>query len=490
VIFASSNILGIAVNDRSITVAQVTGKGDRLSVKKTATFTLPAELSLDKPQELGAALGSFIKHHGFSGSEAVIGVPARWLIAVDKEVPPSGREQMRALLRLQAERLPLADAGELVFDYVGEHNTSAVSRLLLVAMLKKQLNRLEQTADAAGLRVAAITPTSLALASVVSGRTGAAASNTSFLMLAGNSAELVYQRAGTPRLLRHVPVGTVNGHGAPALAALGTELKRSVTMARGGSAGDSSEMVLWDGMGLEDEQVAELSERSGMRVRAGKGLSMLGVQTPGGRIAGEDGDPDQFAPALALALVGSNPTLIPFDFTRSRLAPPPVRRFGTKTIWAGIAGALLVIALATLFVGNRILQNTLDKITTERSSIASEVSSAKELQAKVDFTNSYFDNRTPMLECLRDISLTLKDEDPFWATNVTLKEVNDVKVPINTIDGTMEGKGSNMSAAFDFAKRLLDNPRFTNVKGPQISPGSGRQGGQATFTITFRYEYK
>jgi hypothetical protein len=488
VIFASSNILGIAVNDRSITVAQVTGKGDRLSVKKSATFTLPAELSLDKPQELGAALGSFIKQQGFAGSEAVIGVPARWLIAVDKEVPPSGREQMRALLRLQAERLPLADAGELVFDYVGEHNSAAVSRLLLVAMLKKQLNRLEQTAESAGLKVAAVTPTSLALASVVSGRTGAAANNTSFLMLAGNSAELVYQRAGTPRLLRHVPVGTVNGHGTPALGPLGTELKRTMTMASGGS--DSSEMVLWDGMGLEDEQLAELSERSGMRVRPGKGLSMLGVQTPTQRIAGENGDPDQFAPALALALVGANPTLIPFDFTRSRLAPPPVRRFGTKSIWAGIVGALLLIGLATLLVGNKILQNNLDKINADRASIANDVAAAKELQTKVDFTNSYFDNRTPMLECLRDVSMTLRDEDPFWATNLTLKEVNDPKLPINTIDGTMEGKGSNMSAAFDFAKRLNETPRFTNVKGPQISPGSGRQGGQATFTITFRYQYK
>lgn len=491
-IFASSNFLGIALSDRSITCAEISGKGDRVAVQKTATFTLPADVSLEKPEALGTALGSFLKQQGFSSSEAIVGVPARWLIAAEKDVPPSGREQMRAMLRMQAERLPLADAGELVFDYAGEHDSGKASKVLLVAMLRKQLDRIESVMEIAGVKVIAVTPTSLALASVASGRTGPASRNTSFLMLAASSAELVYQRGGMPRVLRHVAVSG-NGHGL-AMGPLGIELRRAVAMApsstNGSASNDSAnEMILWDSVGLADAQIAELSERSGLKVRSGNGLAMLGVKAmPRTSRAGTQEEAEQYAPALALAMTGANRTLLPFDFTDSRLQAVKVRRFGTKALWGGIVAALIVIGLATLFVQNSLRQRELDKINADRAAQAGQLTEAKALQSQVDFVSLYFDTtRAPMLVCFRDLSNCFHDNDPMWATSFSVKESNDATTP-NKLDGTLEGKTTNVGVTNEVVQRMKQNPRFTDIKGPRINPGSGRQGtGQATFNITFKY---
>src|SRR4051812_30121146 len=100
-----SNFLGIAIAERAITCAQVSVAGDRRVVQQTAVFEMPAELSLEKPDALGQALASFLRQKGFSSSRAVVGIPARWLMAVEKEIPPADETQARAALRLQAERI-------------------------------------------------------------------------------------------------------------------------------------------------------------------------------------------------------------------------------------------------------------------------------------------------------------------------------------------------------------------------------------------------
>ncbi|HVT90923.1 MAG TPA: pilus assembly protein PilM, partial [Tepidisphaeraceae bacterium] len=198
----SSNVLGIALADRTIAVAQVGGKSDAGQGSQAAIFTLPADVSIDKPEAVGNALAGFLKQKGFSASRVVVGVPAKWLMAVEKDVPPASKEQMRSMLRLQAERLSLADSGEVVFDFAGEHQANRPGNVLLVAMLKKQLDRVTQIAEAAGLTIVAVTPTTLALASV-SARANKAASDRPMVVLAGHGAEIVWQRQGMPRMLRH-----------------------------------------------------------------------------------------------------------------------------------------------------------------------------------------------------------------------------------------------------------------------------------------------
>ena len=210
-ILRSSTFLGIAVGDRTIGCAEVSSSAGRRAVRKAATLTLPPGMTLDTPEAVGAALKAFLRENGFTSSRAVVGVPAKWLIARENEVPPADREQVRSMLALAAERLSAAESSDLVFDYAGQIDASPAGprRVLLVAMLKNRLDQLDKAMDAAGVSVAAVTSTALVLAETArqSGQ------DLPMLMLGRQGAEMVLHHAGTPRVLRHLSVVAQNGHG-------------------------------------------------------------------------------------------------------------------------------------------------------------------------------------------------------------------------------------------------------------------------------------
>ncbi|HEY7087384.1 MAG TPA: hypothetical protein VH518_04795 [Tepidisphaeraceae bacterium] len=484
---ASSNILlGIALADRTITCAELSGRPGAQAVRKTATLTLATDENLNKPDQLGKSLASFLKEKGFSASRVVVGVPAKWVLAVEKEVPPAGTEQVRAMLRLQAERMSLGEGVETVFDFVGDDSSGKGGRVLLVAMMRKQLERIEQMVAAAGLSLEAVTPMSLALASAVQGKP--------LLMLARHGAEVVMNGGGqqgtAPRMLRHVSMAISNGHGAPALAPLGLELRRTVAMAApptNGTKGGGAELVLFDSLGLSESQVAELSDRMGVRVRGDDGLSALGVQTDTGSRTSVADDPiERYAPAVALAVVGAKPDLLPLNFADSRLAPPVPRRFGRGTVWAAGIAAGIVILVAALWTHVNLLQRDLNDVSEQLTSMAGPLSIAQAVKDRVDFTNGFFKTRTPMLECLREITEAFRDDEPIWATNFTINEDRDPKSKGGTL-GRLEGKTTDMSIAIRLADRLRFNQHFSNVSVRDLSGAGGRQRDQSSFSITFSY---
>jgi Tfp pilus assembly PilM family ATPase len=170
----STSFLGVAVSDRSVTCAEVSiGSGDRRTVRRTATFVFPPDATLDSPDALGQALAAFLRQRKFTASRVVAGVPARWLIAIEKEVPPADEQQARSMLRLQAERLAVAEHGDVVFDFAGRTSSSTISKVLLVGMVRDKLHRVEQMMDAAGtVGSSPITSSGLTLAAAAARRQG------------------------------------------------------------------------------------------------------------------------------------------------------------------------------------------------------------------------------------------------------------------------------------------------------------------------------
>ena len=83
-----SNFLGLAFSDRGIACAEVSVSGDKRQLRHTATFVFTAEHSLEKPEAAGQALAAFLRG-SFGRSRCVAGVPARWLLAAEREIPPA-----------------------------------------------------------------------------------------------------------------------------------------------------------------------------------------------------------------------------------------------------------------------------------------------------------------------------------------------------------------------------------------------------------------
>ena len=98
-----NKVLGLAVGQKSILVAEVSTKGGRFAVNRVGEFTFPEGVSMGAPEKIGRALGEFLKASGFSARGAVIGLPAKRLLTRRKEIPPASPEIAANTATKQAE---------------------------------------------------------------------------------------------------------------------------------------------------------------------------------------------------------------------------------------------------------------------------------------------------------------------------------------------------------------------------------------------------
>ena len=416
-------------------------------------FTLPAGVSLETPDKLGQSLAEFLRANNFGAKNAVVGVPARWLIAVDRELPPADETQARAMLRLQAERLAVAESGEMVFDYVGgsAKPDPSTGKILLVGIVKKQLDRITQAMNAAGLNIVAITSTALTLAQFTT--QSGVESDVPMLMLGRNSVEVVFQNAGSARMLRHVSIAAGAGTDMPAMAPLGADLRRTVALASAPMKNGKPvppggrEVLLWDALGLSDPQRTELAEKLGYRLRAGDLKHVLGDSLTTATEA--------VAPAIALAVAGTGRLRLPLDFAHTRLAEVPKKRIGRGTVLAIIIGVLLATAIAALWWDAESRQAELTALNEELSNSTPQMKAAKERLDRARYGLGFFNTRPPMLDCMREIALNvIHQDDRLWVMSFSLRD-NGV--------GQLSGKAADGRTPIEVRDRMSKNPKFTAV---------------------------
>lgn len=487
-----SVFLGLAVGDRGVACAEVSVAGGRRAVRRSATFHFAQGAGLDAPAAAGQALALFLRENRFSASRAVVGVPARWLIASEREVPPSDPEQARAVLRLHAERQAVGEGGELVFDYAGEPDPAQPTAVLLIGMLRQQLEKVEQLMDAAGVKVLAVTASSLVLAAAA-GSAGPADS-APVVVLAGQGVEMVLRRGGAPRMLRHVGALVANGHGPASVAPIAADLRRAAAMSGGtvapvaplapaGRSGNGKtvpgpapgrEALLWDGVGLSAQQVDELATRSGLALRPARGLEWLAVEpaadAPGGR-----GEPS--ALAVALALAAADRALVPLDFQKSRLTPRKVRRLSNRSAWALIGGGAVLAAVIALFVTVHQREGEAAALQAQLDVMKPDIKKAESTVDRVTYGRGYFATRPPMLECLRELTLAFQPEDPVWLTSFNLRDNR---------KGSIIGRATNERAFGVVLDRLKKNRKFADVKLIEWHEAGGRSK-DVVFSASFTF---
>ncbi len=223
-------------------------------------------------------------------------------MARPREVPPASAAVAASTLRLHAERDFPSDM-ELVFDFAGQSHPQKPRRVLLAAMPKRHMDRIQAMADEAGLNVMAITSSSLALASTAGNSTGDMLS----LVVDSEAAELVICGESAPRMLKHLGVCSAgaaagNGHTASTMAMLGGEVQRALAMLpREDGAAGLSGALLWDGVGMDSSAADMLASRGDVKFRMNDDLSALGVTA--GRADLLKGR--RVTAAVALALAGA-----------------------------------------------------------------------------------------------------------------------------------------------------------------------------------------
>lgn len=464
----SGSILGLAIADRRIITAEVNSAGGgegRASVTRTATFTLPESLSFDRPEAVGQAFRAFLKSEGFSASRAVLGLPARLLMARDKQVPPASPSVAADLLRIQAERQFAPELKDLVYDYAGHPDAASPRTVLLLAAARDQVTRAREFADAADLHLVAVTPTTLALSNAL---TKGAHAGAMVVSLTGDAAEVASRTTAGPRLLRHLSVAPrnlagSNGTASAALASLGGELLRAAAA----NAEPTAEVVLVDGIGLPADAAATIESRSGLAVRHVRDLSPLAASTATTADA---------APAVALALAGLSHDLLPANFLKSRLAPPKQRRLTRNAQLGILAGVLAAVVLGAAGYDVYDKQSELNAL---KAHLAEDAPTVKENQAKIDrlnYARGWYENRTPLLDVLKAITESFPQQGSVWATSFIFKDNG---------KGTLQGRATDQRSITDVSDRIKKDHRFTDVTTEYHEAGG--QSRDVIFTLTFTF---
>lgn len=466
--------LGLAFTDSGVMVAEVKANG-RARVTAAVSVKFTSELNLEHPGALGKHLYEVMRRERMSARRAVIGLPARWLMSRLKQVPPVEGEALSEMLRLTADRAFSADGNELLIDYIpptpgtpGNAATAAAKEdgVLLLAALRKRVEQVRQAAEAAGLKVEAITSSTAALAMA----TAATSDSDLVVQLNDDSVEFALRDRRQLRLLRHVAMHVK----AAEPASVVTEMRRVLAADVRGSAAESAQRLLvWDSAGAP-EAVNQLIERLDLPKEQAGDLGTLA------HVNGEVGhglDALRFAPAIAVALSAADVHLRAVDFLHSRLAPPRRQRIDQRYRIAGLVAAVIAVGVGSLFYVVQGERGEVADLSEQVAHIEPEVEAAREMVNKVRYAEGWFDNRPRSLDYLRELTLAFPERGDIWATDITLREDR---------SATISGKATENRSVLELLDRLQQSPAFESVK-LLYSRDAGRREPETAFSIAVRF---
>jgi hypothetical protein len=451
-----SKIIGLAIGQKSFLLAEVALKSGRGTVQHFAEFPFPEGLSLATPDQLGQALGQFLKTRKFSTRDVVIGLPAKRLITRRKEVPAAKMEVAAATLRLQAEGEFSSELDSLVLDFAGSPSTVEPTTVLIIATNRQIVDQCTAMAKAANLKVLGITATSAALGRATSRLPGG---DGLVLNLGQNGAELVIQHGADPAHLRHL--NATDADSPEAISALAGEIRRM--MASIPRNGTPMTLALWRGTGGTSEN-GELNPGNLLEQR----LSMP-VTTPDIRkLVASDTAAEGFAPAVAVALSAIEPAGLPVDFLHSRLAPPegPKISLGKKLAIAG--GVLAVLLIGGAYTHLTIKQSELDRLNNQIAANSAAVKQATLDAKRLADAKAWIPQGPHLINVLRDITQLF----PPQANTIWVTGLNNIK-DMNTWE--IDGKSVNHDEPYNLVNAMFKSDRFANplVMNDVVEPTSG-----------------
>ncbi len=477
-----NKVIGLAVGEQSLLAAEVVAgpaAGGRPEVRLLAEFVYPDGVNPAVPAALGEALAAFLRDQRFTARNAVVGLPARWLIVKPKDVPPTDPATLAELLRLQAEGEFSAELKDLVYDYAADATGGQPKSVLLIATPQRYVDGAVALCDAAKLTAVAVTPSAVALGAATAATGGG---STPIVLAVGPAgAELTAQVGAAPSAIRYLrgPAG-----GTPFLG----ELRRAVSTLPTAVGSAARHMVLWG----TDADAESLGTSLGFPVRGGD-LPTLGVDANG---SAANGDGRRFAAAVALALSATGDRTAAVDFLHPRLAAPKARRVPR---WTLAAALVLVLAVGGSIYAYRDLQKReaiLDRLTTQLTDNKETVEGAKAFVEKVSFAQGWHGGNPRYMDCLLELYAAIPQENETYVTSLTLHEpprpapgstaaAAAVKEE-GTIIGLLQGKTSTQERAQAVLDHLKAQADFKTVttNGTQFSSGRDRE---VTFSITFTY---
>lgn len=240
--------LAIDADPNGLTVASGNVRGGTLQLEQTLSWSeAPQALSPSTATMLGQQLAAFLKSAGVAPAPVLFAIGRDRIVMKEVKHPPSPPQDEPAVVRFLAMKEFTESPDDGVLDYTPIGVEPSGDRRSLVAFLQKDtFNSIKTLCDAAGLKIAAITPRPFAAASAAARAvtTGAIPvpdgidSAIAVLTLNENSGEFTVVRNGAIRFSRAVSSIALSSE-----ASLVGELRRNLAVYSAQSGGDNIQAI-------------------------------------------------------------------------------------------------------------------------------------------------------------------------------------------------------------------------------------------------------
>lgn len=458
--------LGLAFEPGGLLAAEVLVRGDDAELIAAGEFRYPDGAGLDRPGRLGEALREFLGAHDFGVKHAVLGLPARWLVAKRKRVPPVGGADLAAMLRLQGEKEFSVPADEIVLDYTDAGPTGESRDVLLVAAQQAKVEQATAVVRAAGLKVEAVVPTLMAFGSV---ERGVEPGIRTTLYVRPSGAELIVAEGGQVQILKHLSFSSPE---AVDIERLTRQVRRSLAMRPSGE--EEIRLSVCDAAGLGPEARARFTDSVGFSVEWMEDASAVGVEA--GTVGTAEHAALYAAPAL-LAMSGVREELRPVDFMHSKLAARRSRLPGRSVLWVGAMAAAILLVIGLLVQEWQSDKREVGRLRTRLEAMQPEIQRAHQVLQQVSRAGQWFGGNRRYLDGLRDLTLSFPEEGSVWATSVVVQK---------DMRSIVSGKSADERNVLDVLDHMKENERFAGPK--LLHMRQARSGaGEVSFAISFDF---
>jgi type IV pilus assembly PilM-like protein len=469
----TKKVLGLAVEDTQILLAELHQSAGRYRVVHTETFPLPSEAGFTKPDLWAADLHQFLRTHQFSAKEAVIGLPAKWLLVKETEIPTVANDALGSVVQLMAEREFSLEMDDLVLDYTSSKNTTENRRLLVMATLRRRMEQILTAVRTAGLKVLSVTSSSLALFP---------SSNPSFaatrymVYLRSTYAEIVEQNGVGFRSVKHVSFTQPDNREADS-APLGLfqQLNNyfALTPRPSGSA-DKEILIIWDGAEPQALYLETLEQHLKRPFDIRSGFDELNQQNwewPNPLEAG------RYVAPVFLAAAGLQTEPVTIDFLNSKVAIHTKSSHKKPLLYSAAAVAVLLILGLSMAWSWHQDSRAIAEMTTQLEEHKAEIEVAEELAQKISSVRSWYAGRPKVLDCMLELTQAFPEQGTIWVSSLALRE---------DMRGIITGKSQNEAAFLDVLDKLNGNNVFSQPKMLYLR-NTGRNSRDLAFAIDFLY---
>ncbi len=388
-----SRFLALDWDQQQLHVIAAEIRGGVVTFRRAAIWREERAPDFATADELGRQLKQRLKEAGIAAAPVLACIGRDRVVLREVRYPVSPEAEEPAIVRFQALKELTESPDDVVLDYAPLSDNGGERRALVLSLRRELLATYQKLCQAAGLKLAGLTPRPFALAAAAAAPVVPADVPAAIVAAGENWAEFCIVRGGTLLLARPLTPGT----------GLAAEVRRNLSVFAGQQPAERIESVYVAGA-ADSPLVRRLSETLELPVQAFDPFGgAVGDMLPAG-------DRGSFVGAAGVLLAKAKPLGLPVNFVHPHQPPPP-KRVSARLLVA-IAAAVLIVTGGGAVLARTVLNGKV-----------------REKDEKSDASENLENRLTRIKEELRHTQALDTWEGPVW-----LDELFDLSARIRDVD--------------------------------------------------------